>query len=231
MTVQPPVLMVVTDPSVPDLEARVSDAVAGGAMWIQYRDKAATTEERVAWLVRFRERHPDAVVLVNDDLLAVAPGRANGLHMSQEYPSPSDARTLLSPATLIGRSVHEGDAEPEADHRPGLDYVTFGTVFASESHPSQPASGLHALARACIDTSAWGEAFTWTRIGKGGFRIHYSNPPEPLPVLAIGGVTAENAGDCIRAGATGVAVIRSVLMAKDPAWAAAEILRAMGSGA
>jgi thiamine-phosphate diphosphorylase len=200
MNVPSPVLMVVTDPGIPDLGARVADALGGGATWIQYRDKTATAEERVRWVEAFKERHPDAVLLVNDDLIAAERGRADGLHMSQGCAGLSDARTLLGPNALIGRSLHTGYDEPEAHHRPGLDYAVFGTVFASASHPNGPVAGLETLAGACR---------------------------RRLPVLAIGGVTAGNAGDCIRAGAAGVAVIRSVLAAPDPARAAAEILQVM----
>jgi thiamine monophosphate synthase len=135
---------------------------------------------------------------------------------------------LFSWKALIGRSVRAGYQESDIDYQPGVDYVVFGTVFPSESHPKGPVAGLEGLAAACRDTRAWGMPFTYTALNAshlaGKFRYHSD---QPLPVLAIGGITAENAGDCIRAGAAGVAVIRSVLMAKDPAQAAADILQAM----
>lgn len=217
-----PALMLVTDPSVPDLDDRLDDAIAGGARCVQYRDKQAPAAARADWVDGFQSRHPGAIVLVNDDMGT----RGDGLHMSSGYQSLSDARVALSWRPLIGRSVRPGYREPDRDYRPGVDYVVFGTVFRSESHPGGPVAGLDALAEACRDTSAWGVPFSYTPAGKYGARIAY-HEEIPLPVLAIGGITAENAGDCIRAGAAGVAVIRSVLMAKDPARAASEILQAM----
>jgi thiamine-phosphate pyrophosphorylase len=222
-----PALMVVTDPSIPDLEARLDDAITGGVRCIQYRDKGARSAERVMWTQRFKASHPDVILLVNDDMAPMAEG-ADGLHMSGGYEALSDARVGWAWKPLIGRSVQPGYREPDLHYRPGVDYVAFGTVFPSASHPRGPVAGLAALAESCRDTNAWGVPFTCppldTRISGVEFQYH---PHRPLPVLAIGGVTAQNAGDCIRAGAAGVAVIRSVLMAKDPARAAADILHAM----
>jgi thiamine-phosphate diphosphorylase len=104
----------------------------------------------------------------------------------------------MPPGALVGRSTH-GERVGDAER---LDYAVFGTVFASATHPGGRAAGIDALKRACQALS-------------------------PLPVLAIGGVTAVNAAECVRAGAAGAAAIRSVLLADDPAKAAADIIQAM----
>lgn len=200
MTVDAPVLMVVTDPSIPDMDARVREALAGGATWIQYRDKSATSAERVTWVRAFKHDDPHALLLVNDDEAAALEGGADGVHWPAYHrPAAYSGGAGIRPrGGLTGRSLHQSDLpDPPIS---GLDYVVFGTVFETDSHAGAHTVGLDGLTTAC--------------------RL-------PLPVLAIGGITAENAGDCIRAGAAGVAVIRSVLMAKDPARAATEILQAM----
>ena len=221
-----PILMVVTDPSVPDLEDRIADAIAGGATMVQYRDTRRPSAPP-EWVRTFKHRYPEVLFLVNGDMLLASEGTADGVHMPSSRVGLSDIRTLCGPEFIVGRSVHQKYVEPEIEYRPGVNYVIFGTVFASSSHPGATATGVHALGRACRDTSAWGEAFSVERGDKGGYRISYATPPRPVPVLAIGGIDATNAGDCIGAGAAGVAVIRSVLLAPDPAIAATNLLEAM----
>jgi thiamine-phosphate pyrophosphorylase len=206
MTLQGPILMVVTDPSIPNLMEGLSNAIAGGARLIQYRDKTATTEQRIQWVRAFRERFSEAHVVVNDDLAAVEQANADGLHMSAAYPCDTLSERPVGPGRLVGRSIHSDEFDSEIARRCGLDYVVYGTVYPSETHPGDQTTGPDGLKTVC---EAVGR-----RVGR-------------LPVLAIGGINATNAGECVRAGAAGVAVIRSVLMAADPARAVAEILSAM----
>lgn len=223
-----PLLMVITDPNVPDLSRRVDAAIAGGANMVRYRDNTPWTNEKTAWLEDFKDRHPDVLLMFPDQ--DIGDFRADGIHMAGCDVGLSNHRTFSGPPMVIGRSVHPGYVEPDLRCRPGLNYVVFGTVFPSATHPNGPVAGLEGLRAACRDTGAWGIDWAWERISRAGYRTYYFED-RPLPVLAIGGITAENAGDCIRAGAAGVAVIRSVLMAKDPARAAANILEAMREAA
>lgn len=210
MIVSPPVLMIVTDPGIPDLDARLADALRGGPAWVQYRDKASSTEERIEWLLRFRSHHPENPLLVNEDLMAAERSGADGVHLSSlsSHPghvwvcTPRLVRFTLGEDAIIGRSAHPWNlTEPEAfgSH---LDYIAFGTVFHSESHPGGDCTGIAGLRYACEEAR---------RRGRN------------LPILAIGGITEQNAGSCVLAGAAGVAVIRGVLMADDPARAVAAI--------
>lgn len=202
-----PILMVVTDSCVPDLEERLADAIAGGATIVQYRDKHSTTKERIRWISRFRDRHAGPILVVNDDLDAAIEAGAAGVHLSSTFPFDEMMVRRLGSERILGRSLHAGAIPVESRANRFGDYVTLGTVFASDTHPGGPVAGLAGLSEAIEDIRK--------RIG-------------PVPVLAIGGITSANAADCIRSGAQGVAVIRGILMATDPGMAAAAILASMG---
>ena len=90
------------------------------------------------------------------------------------------ARTLLGEQRLLGRSVHSVEAA-RRDAQEGADYLVFGPVFPTTSHPGRPALGLAALAEVAAAV--------------------------PVPVLAIGGIDAETARACREAGAAGFAAI------------------------
>lgn len=214
MDITPPILMIVTDPAVPDLEARLGAAARGGPAWVQYRNKSATTEERVEWLLEFRRRNPHTRLLVNEDVAAAERSGADGVHLSSRSSHPANlwactprqVRIALGDDAVVGRSAHPENLVEPAAFDAELDYMVFGTVFPSETHPGSACTGVNGLRYACVEAK---------QRGRG------------LPILAIGGITAQNAADCIRAGAAGVAVIRSVLLADDPGAAVAAIFEAM----
>jgi hypothetical protein len=101
---------------------------------------------------------------------------------------------------LISCSVHTIPHAIRAEQE-GADMLILGTVFRSKSHPDGPTIGLEGVREVCAAVS--------------------------IPVIGIGGVTAENAGDVIRAGASGVAVISAIFDADDPEAAARELRRAV----
>jgi thiamine-phosphate diphosphorylase len=111
--------------------------------------------------------------------LALATGAA-GVHLPECDLPVAAARRLLGPEPILGRSVHSTGAASAAEAE-GADYVIFGPVFASASHPGQEPAGLHALAAVVRAVR--------------------------IPVLAIGGVDAERAAACREAGAAGFAAI------------------------
>jgi len=110
--------------------------------------------------------------------VAVATGAA-GVNLPERDISVADARTLIG-QRLVGRSVHSVEAAVTAE-REGADYVVFGPVWPSPSHPDEEPQGTSALA-------------TVARAVR-------------IPVLAIGGVTLERAEECAGAGAAGYAAI------------------------
>jgi thiamine-phosphate pyrophosphorylase len=122
-----------------------------------------------------------ARVLVNDRLDVALAGGAHGVHLrSDSYPA-ARARTLTAAGFLVGRSVHSVEDAVRASVDDSVNYLIFGTVFATSSKPGHVPAGLAALAETVRVT--------------------------PVPVLAVGGVTAGNAPLVARAGAAGVAAI------------------------
>ena len=108
----------------------------------------------------------------------------------------SNARQIVGPGALVGRSVHSTAAAASAAGQ-GADYLIAGTVYPSPTHPGGTASGT-AIIRSIVGVV-------------------------DLPVMGIGGIDASNAARVMGAGARGVACISAILAAKDPRLAAAAI--------
>jgi thiamine-phosphate pyrophosphorylase len=181
---------------------RVGEAAfMGGCRWFSLREKDLPPEERRALLGALVSigRRFGAVVTAHEDIEAVVAAGAGGVHLPSGG-DPAAARARL-PGALIGASAHSAD-EAAALLRAGADYVTASPVFVTASKPGYgPALGLDGLAR--IVAAARG------------------------PVVALGGITAENVGLCCDVGARGIAVMGGVMRAADPQATVEHILRAM----
>jgi thiamine-phosphate pyrophosphorylase len=169
----------------------VAEAVfAGGCRWFSLREKDLTPEERrvlLGELVPLGRRF-GAVVTAHEDIEAVVAIGADGVHVPGGG-SPGAVRARL-PGALIGASAHSAD-EAAALLRAGADYVTVSPVFMTASKPGYgPALGLEALASIAARA--------------------------PGPVVALGGITPENAAQCVAAGARGVAVMGEIMRSADP---------------
>lgn len=116
--------------------------------------------------------------IVVNDRLDVALAAGAGVHLRADGVPVARARAIAPPGMLIGRSIHDLS---EASDATGADYAIFGSVFPTRSKPDAAAAGLDRLATIARAVAA--------------------------PVLAIGGVTPENARACLDAGAAGVAAI------------------------
>jgi thiamine-phosphate pyrophosphorylase len=126
-----------------------------------------------------------ATFVVNDDVEAALRLGADGVHLGRDDPG---AERAVAAGLLLGTSAATVE-EARAGEALGAAYVGAGPVWATPSKPdADPPLGLDGLAAICAAVS--------------------------LPVVAIGGVDASNAGDCIRAGAAGVAVVRAARDAK-----------------
>jgi thiamine-phosphate diphosphorylase len=115
-------------------------------------------------------------------------------------PNLARIRERYGEAIVLSHSVHSLEAALQAE-RDGADMLVLGTVFPSASHPGGPTIGLEGVREICAAVK--------------------------IPVIGIGGITAQNAGDVIRAGASGVAVISAIFDAPDPRAAAAELRAAI----
>ncbi len=170
-------------------------AVRGGATLLQVRDKRGNTSDTIA-LTRavIAQARPKAVpVLVNDRVdIALAAG-ADGVHVGDDDMPPAEARRLLGPDAIIGRSVKriEQLGDPAL-----IDYAAVGGVFAtvSKNNPEPP-------------------------LGPAGLRtlIREIRKLAPLlPVCAIAGIDESNAMSVIEAGADGISIISAIAKAADP---------------
>ncbi len=185
------------DPDTGRLVRKAQAALAGGAGLLQYRNKSgdlALKRDQAQALLALCRR-TGALLIVNDDLeLALAVG-ADGVHLGREDGDIAAARARLGPQRLLGVSCYDRLELADAAVAAGADHVAFGSVFAS---PTKPGAGRAPL-----------ELFT---------RAHARLA---VPIVAIGGITTENAGAVIAAGADAVAVISAVFDADDITAAAA----------
>ena len=189
-------LYVITDGPNPDLLMAVRQALAGGARLLQYRDKTTDAARRLA-----EARAIQAVcaackvpMIVNDDVaLALAVG-ADGVHLGEEDGDLAAARAALGQDAIIGVSCYDSLERARQLARAGADYLAFGAFFPSPTKP-------HAR-RASPD-------------------LLRQSATLGLPRVAIGGITPENGGSLIDAGAEYLAVISAVFAAPDVQAAAA----------
>lgn len=164
----------------------VAAALRGGARVIQYRDKSndhiRRTEEAAA-LNALCQRHA-ALLIINDDVQLAAAIGAAGVHLGRDDPDPRATRKRLGASAIIGVSCYNQlqRAQTAAEH--GADYVAFGRFFPSLTKPDAAAAAPELL-RAARRALA-------------------------LPLVAIGGITPDNGGQLIEAGADMLAVIHGV---------------------
>jgi thiamine-phosphate pyrophosphorylase len=167
---------------------KIEQAAKAGVDWIQIREKDLSGRE----LAELAERAmacagSGSAVLINDRVDVACATGASGAHVSERGLPVEAAKRLASQRCgetgfLLGVSAHSPDAAREAE-KGGADYVIFGPVFATPSK------------------AAFGEPQGVRRLKEVCERL-------TIPVLAIGGITLENAGDCLAVGATGIAAIR-----------------------
>ncbi len=197
-----PFLCVITDESLCPVSL-AEEALKGGAAMIQLRHKTASGSQLFAWAVAIRKfcRQYHALLVINDRLdIAMASG-ADGVHLGQEDMPAAVARKIVGKNHIIGvtaSSVHEA-IEAEND---GADYIGLGHIYPTSSKEKiNSPIGIETLRQASAILS--------------------------IPVLAIGGISSENAGLVISFGASGVAVISAVSRAESPLTATRGLMRAI----
>ena len=181
-------------------------AIAGGADTIQYRQKSGATREMIEIARNMKRLCSEAGVtfIVNDRLDVAIAAEADGVHLGQDdFPIPM-ARELLGKGRIIGGSAATLD-EARKCLSEGADYVGFGPVYPTSSKDDAgPVSGIDIL-KQVVEII-------------------------PLPIIAIGGVGAENIPDVMRAGARGIAVISAVCCQDDPEDATRSLYQALNKG-
>lgn len=175
-------------------------ALAGGVDVFQLRDKTADEGGLLAAAAVARElcAAAGALFILNDRPDLVAAAGADGAHVGQDDLPVAEARRLAGPEAIVGRSTHTPE-QVRAAHAGGADYLGVGPVHATPTKPGRPAVGLELVAFAARSASR--------------------------PWFAIGGITPQNAGEAVAAGAARCVVVRAIAEAADPQ-AAARALRA-----
>ena len=199
-----PCLCLVADCSVvrpDDLAVRVAQAVSGGVTLVQLRAKELPGGQLLSLAAELKRAiEGRAVLLVNERVDVAAAVNAAGVQLGEEALPVPAARSILPQGSLIGRSVHSADGAKRAA-ADGADFLIVGTMFATGSHPGAEPAGPPLMR----DTAA---------------RCN-------LPLIGIGGITSHNVSEVLEAGASGVAVIRSILTARNPQEAARELSSAL----
>jgi thiamine-phosphate pyrophosphorylase len=181
------------------LMGKVDAALRGGATVVQYRNKAADEQLRHEQALAIARlcRGAGACFIVNDSIKLARDVAADGVHLGRDDDGVDAARALLGPAKLIGVSCYNQLWRARDAVAQGADYVAFGSFFPSSTKPGTVTASRELL-----------------RAAKKRF---------PLPIVAIGGITSENAAGLIEAGADAVAVVSAVFDAPDVERAARRI--------
>ncbi len=176
--------------------------LAGGANVIQLREKDATDIDFLALAAELRQltNEMGGLLIINDrpDIAAIV--GADGVHLGQDDLPVAEARRLLRPGALVGRSTHSlGQVRTAVDE--GADYIGFGAIFDTATKAKPIVVGTEALAEVLAEVS--------------------------LPVVAVGGITADNIPQLRAVGAKCVAVSSAICTAENPQAAAAAIVAAL----
>ncbi|QHC59266.1 thiamine phosphate synthase [Rathayibacter sp. VKM Ac-2760] len=183
--------------------AVVAAAVAGGVRVVQVRDHEAAAAELVALTCAVAAVLDERTTLLVDDRVDVvlaarlAGARVDGVHVGQSDLPVLAARSILGPGAVVGLTANTPAHLAAAHALPAgtVDYLGVGVIRATATKPDHPVplgiDGFAALAAAT-----------------------------PLPCVAIGGVTADDAAALRRAGAAGLAIVSAICAADDPGAAA-----------
>jgi thiamine-phosphate pyrophosphorylase len=174
-----------------ELLHKVRQALLGGARILQYRNKSADRLLRLEQAAALRElTHEFSVsLIINDDLALAQQADADGVHLGTGDGSVIAAREMLGDARLIGVSCYNRLELAHEAVQQGADYVAFGSFFPSTVKPDAVQAAPELLRQAHREIA--------------------------VPVVAIGGITAQNGAQLLEAGAAALAVISAVFGAAD----------------
>lgn len=181
-------------------------AIHGGAKVIQLRDKVHTKKKELLPIAEQLKKlcaEHDALFIMNDDLDLALAVDADGLHLGQGDLPLSIARQLLPIDKITGVSTRTIN-QAVAAQSDGADYIAIGSIYPTSSKEGAEVVGLE--------------------------RLRQIRQAVTLPIVAIGGITAENATEVVKAGADSAAVISAVLNAEAPEEAARQIANRLEAG-
>jgi len=185
------------------IEDIVTGAINGGATCIQLREKDLSTRElyNKAKILRELTWQKGITFIVNDRLDIAMAVEADGVHLGQDDLPAAVGRCILPPRMILGITARNLPQALQFE-RDGASYLGVGAVYGTETKDNTGTPiGLQGLAE----------------IARG----------VKIPVVGIGGINAQRAGEVIRAGAKGVAVVSAIVAAADVAAATQEIAQAV----
>lgn len=184
----------------------VEQALMGGMKVLQYRDKSLDRGKRLrqAGALKVLCHQHQALLIINDDVELAMDVEADGVHLGQQDESLKAARERLGDYAIIGITCGNSLEKAQAAVDQGASYVAFGRFFPSRTKPDAEPAEVSILPEA---------------------RDRFD-----LPVIAIGGITVDNAPEVIHAGADMVAVINNLFAARDIKGRALEFNSLFNSG-
>jgi thiamine-phosphate pyrophosphorylase len=186
-------------------DERLDAALCGGVQLVQLRMKSADDERILAVARRFAAvcAHHGVPLILNDRPDLVVEAGADGVHLGQDDLPVAAGRELVGAERLVGLSTHT-PAQVDAADAAGADYIGVGPVHTTPTKPGRQAVGTDLVA--------------------------YAARHAQVPFFAIGGITPDNVGSVLDAGARRIAVVRAIAGAQDPAAAAAALSSALAVG-
>jgi thiamine-phosphate pyrophosphorylase len=189
------------------MKAVCSHALAlaeAGCTMMQYRAKQLNVREALAQARELRRLLPGITLIMNDRADLCVAAAFDGVHVGQDDLSPEGVRSVVGTESIVGLSTHNATQFSEALSKP-VDYLAIGPVFITGSKKNpDPAVGVAGVSEA---------------------RRLRDNSGRALPLVAIGGITLDNAAAVLKAGADSVAVIGG--LSRSPRESAKEFFRLM----
>lgn len=194
-------LYVITDPELckTDIVSQVEQALSGGAQIVQYRNKTASAQQKQQEATQLNQlcKKYNCLFIINDDVELAKKIDADGVHIGQSDTTLHQARTILGKEKIIGVSCNNQLEWALAAQQQGADYVAFGRFFASQTKPDAPQANIDLLTKARQQLD--------------------------IPIVAIGGITPDNANELLQAGADMLALIHAIFARADISRAAQQI--------
>ena len=178
----------------------VREAIAGGATFVQLREKDLTTEEIVAEAAEIIPvcRAAGVPFVIDDDVEAARRSGADGVHVGQSDTACAEARSALGPEAIVGVSAQTVE-EALAAQAAGADYLGVGAMYGTPTKPDAVDVTFEELARICAAVD--------------------------IPVTAIGGINARTMGSLAGTGVDGAAVVSAIFAVEDIEAATRELRR------
>ena len=158
-------------------------AIEGGAFMVQYRSKILNRDvkmQQCAAILRICREY-DIPCIVNDDVEMCRVLEADGVHLGENDDNIAEVRRILGEDSIIGSSCYDQLNRAKQAQKEGASYVAFGAVFTTPTKPNAPRATLELLREAKSEIQ--------------------------IPIVAIGGITMNNAHDVIETGIDAIAVI------------------------